>query len=117
MNIEELRNHCLQLPYITEGTPFGPDVLVFKVHEKIFALVGISNIPAYVNLKCNPDRAIELRENYSEITPGYHMNKQHWNSVVIEGTLSRELLVELIQHSYELIFSSLPKKLRDLSID
>jgi predicted DNA-binding protein (MmcQ/YjbR family) len=115
MNIEELREYCLQLPFVTEGTPFGPDVLVFKVHEKIFALAGISNIPTYVNLKCDPDRAVELREQYPDITPGYHMNKQHWNSVVTEGELTRDLLLELIRHSYNLVYASLPKKLRDLS--
>jgi len=112
MNIEELRDYCLQMPFVREGTPFGPDVLVFKVYEKMFALAGLDNVPSYVNLKCDPARAIDLRESHSEITPGFHMNKQHWNSVVLEGELGSAFLEELILHSYDLVFASLPKKLR-----
>lgn len=111
MNIEELRGYCLSKPFTSEGLPFDEDTLVFKVHGKIFALCGLKEA-SYVNLKCHPERAIQLREKHPEITPGYHMNKQHWNSVSIIGFLSDDLLKELIDHSYQLIWESLPKKFK-----
>ena len=112
MNIEEYRNFCLALPGVTEGFPFGPETIVFKVMNKMFAL---SNIETYdfVNLKCDPERAIMLREEYDGISPGWHMNKVHWNSVKTSADVDDELLKELIRHSYELIVESLPKKRKE----
>jgi predicted DNA-binding protein (MmcQ/YjbR family) len=113
MNIEEIRDHCLAKPGVTEGFPFGEDVLVFKVMNKMFALTGLEGDPPYVNLKCDPERAIELREEYEAIQPGYHMNKQQWNSVYFTGGIPRNLVLELIDHSYELVIMGLKKKDRD----
>ena len=113
MNIETFREYCLAKKGVTESTPFGPDTLVFKVMNKMFALTGLDNEEFRVNLKCDPDRTIELREEYDCIIPGYHMNKQHWNTVIIgDGNISEKLQRELTDHSYELIVSSLPKKVQ-----
>ncbi|WP_367867239.1 MmcQ/YjbR family DNA-binding protein [Pedobacter sp. WC2423] len=109
MNIEELRDYCLSKPGATEGLPFGEETLVFKVGEKIFLLVGLTEGNRF-NAKCDPERAITLREQYEEIIPGYHMNKKHWNTVDMNGRLTLKQLREIIDHSYELIFNSLPKK-------
>jgi predicted DNA-binding protein (MmcQ/YjbR family) len=104
MNIEELRDYVLQKPSVTEGFPFGEDTLVFKVQEKIFLLTGLESNPLQFNVKCNPDKAIELREEYPEsVLPGYHMNKKHWNTVIVDGVLSRKQLQEMIDHSYALV--------------
>ena len=113
MNIEEIRDYCLAKPGVTEGFPFGQDVLVFKVMNKMFALTGLDGDPPYVNLKCDPERANELREEYEDIRPGYHMNKAQWNSVYFTGNLPRELVLELIDHSYELVVQGLKKKDRE----
>ena len=102
MNIEELRDYCLQKPAVTEGLPFGEDTLVFKVAEKIFLLTSISKADGF-NVKCDPELAIELRETYTEVQPGYHMNKKMWNTVYMDGSLTRKQLCEMIDHSYELI--------------
>lgn len=112
MNIEEYRDFCLALPGVTEGFPFGPETMVFKVMNKMFAL---TNIEAYdfVNLKCDPERAITLREEYEGINPGWHMNKVHWNSVKTSADVEDELFKELIRHSYDLIVESLPKKTKE----
>lgn len=113
MNIEEFRNYCLSKKGVTESFPFGEQTLVFKVMEKIFALAGLDAHPATANLKCDPERAIELREEYDGlIIPGYHMSKQHWNTVEIEGNLPSKLLLQLIDHSYYLVVKSLTKKLQ-----
>ena len=112
MNIEEFRDYCLAKKGVTEETPFGPDTLVYKVMGKMFALTGIDTFE-FINLKCDPDRAIELRESYSGIKPGYHMNKKLWNSVYLERELSLDLYLSLIDHSFELIVNSLPKKTRE----
>ena len=111
MNVEELRDYCLLKPGATEGFPFGEDTLVFKVGGKLFLLTGLEAGNSF-NVKCDPELAVELRERYSEVIPGYHMNKTHWNSVVCEG-LRKELILELIDQSYELIFNSLTKKKRE----
>lgn len=87
------------MPGSRECTPFGPEVLVYKVGGKLFALVGWQNLPPTVNLKCDPERAVELRERFAAITPGYHMNKQHWNTLTLDTSLSADLVHELIQHS------------------
>ncbi|MEO9533454.1 MAG: MmcQ/YjbR family DNA-binding protein [Crocinitomicaceae bacterium] len=111
MNIEEYRDYCLSKKGVTEETPFGPDTLVFKVMGKMFALSGIENFE-YINLKCDPDRAINLRESHEDVRPGYHMNKKLWNSVYINGDVSDSMVFELINHSYDLVVNSLTKKLQ-----
>jgi len=112
MNIEEFREFCLNKHQVTEEFPFGPETLVFKVAGKIFALTGLDNSTFTVNLKCDPTYAEELRENFPEVRPGYHMNKKHWNTVQFDGALPENLLVELINHSYELVVNSLPLSTR-----
>ncbi|MEZ4826026.1 MAG: MmcQ/YjbR family DNA-binding protein [Bacteroidia bacterium] len=112
MNIESLRDYCLSRKGVEETFPFGEDTLVFKVMGKIFAITSFSN-PTTVNLKCAPEYAIELRERYPEaVFPGYHMNKQHWNTVSLVDNLTNELIISLIDHSYDLIVASLPAKVR-----
>ena len=109
MNIEDFRDYCLTLSYVTESFPFGGDTLVFKVKNKMFALTGV-DIFYSINLKCNPDKAIELREQFDSVLPGYHMNKNHWNTVLIDGLISDKILKEWILDSYQLVVASLPKK-------
>ncbi len=111
MDIEKLRQYCLSKPEVTESFPFDDVTLVFKVSNKIFALVDISG-DISINLKCNPELAIDLRERYPAVQPGYHMNKTHWNTVIIDGSVSDKLLKEWIEHSYWLVVSQLPKKIR-----
>ncbi len=113
MNIEEFRNYCLAKKCVTESFPFDESTLVFKVCNKMFALTGLENPELRVNLKCDPDRAIELRETYKSILPGYHMNKRLWNTVVVDGSFSDEFFKEMIDHSYDLIVQGLPKKIRE----
>lgn len=108
MNIESLRDYCLSKPGVTEDLPFGEDTLVFRVGEKIFLLTGVNN-PTSFNVKCDPERAILLREEFEDVKPGFHMNKKHWNTVRTNGRLTEKQLEEMIDHSYELIFKSLPK--------
>lgn len=112
MNIEEFREYCLAKKGVEETFPFGEDTLVFKVMGKMFALTGLDSLVFTVNLKCDPDKTIELREQYPEIQPGYHMNKLHWNTVSFDGELDDRFLCELIDHSYDLVVASLPKKIR-----
>lgn len=112
MNIEEFRAYCLTKKAVTEGFPFGHQTLVFKVMGKMFALSGLERLPAQVNLKCDPERSIALREEYDgHIYGGYHMNKTQWNTLEI-NSLPRELLLELIDHSYDLIVAKMSRKLR-----
>jgi predicted DNA-binding protein (MmcQ/YjbR family) len=113
MNIEELREYCISKKGATECFPFDEATLVFKVMEKMFALTDLNN-PTTVNLKCNPERAIELREQYSDIAPGYHMSKVHWNTVNLQGSLTNTMIKELIDHSYELVVKSLTRKQREI---
>lgn len=111
MNIEDFREYCLSKKAVEETFPFGEDTLVFKVMGKIFALTGLDEEDFKVNLKCDPDRVLELREQHPDyIVPGWHMNKSHWNTVYFETGLDTKLLKELIDHSYDLILSKLPKK-------
>lgn len=112
MNIEELREYCLNKKGTTEGFPFDSETLVFKVMGKMYALTNINWADTSVNLKCDPERAIELREEYEAIKPGYHMSKKHWNTVNADG-LSDEMVYELIDHSYDLVVASLTKKLKE----
>jgi predicted DNA-binding protein (MmcQ/YjbR family) len=111
LNIEELRDYCLQKPGATEGLPFGEDTLVYKVGEKMFLAASIS-LGNRFNAKCDPELAIELRERYTEVQPGYHMNKKLWNTVYMDGALTKKQLLEMIDHSYDLVFKSLPQKMQ-----
>ena len=113
MDLEEFREYCLAKGGVTEGTPFGETVLVFKVAGKIFALAALDEIPATVNLKCDPDLALELRDRYEQVRPGYHMNKKHWNTVELDSGIPDVELRKMIDHSYELVVKSLPKAMRD----
>ncbi|MFN7314026.1 MAG: MmcQ/YjbR family DNA-binding protein [Bacteroidota bacterium] len=113
MHIELFREICLSLKGVEETFPFGEDVLVYKVLGKIFALTSFSGHDS-CNLKCNPDYAIELRSEYSAVQPGYHMNKQHWNTITYNLDLPDALLRDLIKHSYDLVVASLPKKQQQL---
>jgi len=111
MNLEDFRDHCLRFKGVTEGFPFDKHTLVFKVANKMFALCDLEGFNG-ANLKCDPERAIELRERFSGIKPGYHMNKLHWNTVSIHEDVDDLLFFELIDHSYQLVLLSLPKKIR-----
>ena len=103
MDIEQLREYCIGKPDVEEGLPFGPEVLVFKVSGKMFLLLPLDTIPLQFNVKCDPEKAIELREQYSSVIPGYHMNKNHWNTVIADGSLSNTLLQQFVDDSYELV--------------
>lgn len=109
MNIEDIRDYCLQKLFVTEGFPFGEETLVFKVAEKIFLLIGLEQGNRF-NVKCDPELAVELREQHPEIQPGYHMNKKMWNTVYTDGNLTVKQLREMIDHSYEQVVKGLPKK-------
>jgi len=111
MNIELFRNHCLAKKGVTEGFPFDETTIVFKVMNKMFSLSGIQEF-TFINLKCDPEIAIELRERYEGVTPGYHMNKTLWNSVYTNKDVSDKLIYQWIDDSYDLIVSSLTKKLQ-----
>lgn len=111
METDTFREHCLNKRGATEDTPFGEEHLVFKVGGKMFALVGLEEVPARANLKCDPDRALELRDRYEQVRPGYHMNKRHWNTVEIGGIPDAELK-KMIDHSYELVVAGLSKAAR-----
>ncbi|MCX7546957.1 MmcQ/YjbR family DNA-binding protein [Xanthomarina sp. F1114] len=117
MNIEQIRDYCLSKKETSEGFPFDADTLVFRVLGKMFALIGLKKWEAgekAINLKCNPEYALELREAYSSIRPGYHMSKKHWNTLYInEGELSPKFICELIDHSYDMVVKGMPKKMRD----
>lgn len=112
MNLEVLRDFCLSFQGTTEDTPFGEDTLVFRVKEKIFLLTSIGNENLSFNVKCDPAYAVELREKYPFVKPGYHMNKKHWNTVNIDGPVSDILLKSWITHSYELVRKSLPARVK-----
>ncbi len=116
MNIEELRNYCLSLKGVEEKMPFDDKTLVFTVKGKMFCLTDIENYE-FVNLKCNPEKAVELREQYSEVIPGYHMNKKHWNSIKPEGKVTEQLLKQWILDSYHLVIANLPKKIQKELLD
>ena len=113
MNVEELREYCLNKKGITEEFPFDEETLVFKVMGKIFALVPLERIPLQINLKCAPEKSVGLREKYDSIQPAYHMNKKHWNTVLIEGTFRSDFILGLIDHSYELVVNKLSKKQKE----
>jgi predicted DNA-binding protein (MmcQ/YjbR family) len=110
MDIERLRDYCLAKKAVEESFPFDQYTLVFKVGGKMFALLSLNNFPLRINLKCDPERAIELREAFDAIIPGYHSNKKHWNTLVIDGSIQPDLLHELIDHSYVLVVSKMSRK-------
>lgn len=110
MNIEELRDYVLTLKSVEESFPFGEDTIVFKNNNKIFLLVSLSSIPLQFNVKCDPEKAVELREQYSCILPGYHMNKKHWNTIIVDGSLNNSQLKDLIKDSYSLVAPKSRKK-------
>lgn len=112
MTTQDIYEYCLKKKGVTEEFPFGEDTLVFKVGGKLFLLMGLQEGASF-NAKCDPDYAVELREQHDEIIPGYHMNKKHWNTVYFNGHLKTKLIFELIDHSYDLVVSKLPKKLRE----
>jgi predicted DNA-binding protein (MmcQ/YjbR family) len=113
MNIEEIREYCLAKKGAEESFPFDNDTLVFKAGGKMFALLSLENATS-INLKCDPEHAVELRERYAEILPGFHMNKKHWNTVVYNGSLPDDLIRSLIDESYDLVVARLSKKQREL---
>jgi predicted DNA-binding protein (MmcQ/YjbR family) len=113
MDFRALREYCTARPGVTEDFPFGETTLVFKVMGKIFALTDVEALPLRVNLKCDPDWAIQLRERFPEVQPGYHMNKNHWNTVDLEGDLSDEQVREMIDHSYERVVRGLPRRVQE----
>jgi predicted DNA-binding protein (MmcQ/YjbR family) len=112
MNIESFREYCISKKGVTEELPFGPENLVLKVMGKIFAITSIDDF-ASINLKCDPEEAVALREKYSAVLPGYHMNKKHWNTVLTDGSVPDKLLQKWIDHSYDLVVNSLTKKQKD----
>ncbi len=112
MNAEQIREYCLSKKAVTEEFPFDEVTLVFKVMDRIFALVSLDE-ELSVNLKCKPDRALDLRERFPAVSPGYHMNKKHWNTIVIDGTMKWGLVKELIDHSYEIVVQGLSRRSRE----
>lgn len=113
MNIETLQSYCLSKKGAEESLPFGPDTLVFKVGCKLFLLASLNSVPLQFNVKCKPDDAIALREQYASVLPGYHMNKMHWNTIIADGSVPFKVLRQWIDDSYNLVFNSLSKKVKD----
>lgn len=112
MDLETFRSHCLGLEGVTEEMPFGETTLVYKVLGKMFALTDIDSFSS-INLKCQPEEAVELRERYPAVQPGYHMNKQHWNTILMDYSIADKLLLQWTKNSYELVVAKMPKKLRE----
>lgn len=112
MNIEELRDFILSLKDVEECFPFGEETLVFKTNSKIFLLVSLSAVPLQFNVKCDPEKAVELRENYASVIPGYHMNKKHWNTIIVDGSIPRNELKEFIKDSHSLVSKTAKKNKR-----
>lgn len=113
MNIESLQQYCLSKKAVEESLPFGPSTLVFKVGGKMFLLASLDSVPLQFNVKCEPDNAVLLREQCTCVLPGYHMNKQHWNTIIVDGTASDKLLQQWIDDSYNLILQTLPKRTQE----
>lgn len=114
LDIEKLRDFALSLSYTTEDLPFGPDVIVFKLFDKVFMLLPLNNEDGVrFNVKCDPDLAEDLRMHYNAVVPGYHMNKRHWNTIYINRDMSDADILEQIRASYQLILDKLPKRLKD----
>jgi len=113
MNVEEMREYCLSLKGTTESFPFDDTSLVLKVQGKMFALIPLSTAETSISLKCDPELAISLREEYEAVVPAYHFNKKHWNTVFIDNRITKTLICEWINHSYNLVVAGLPLKLRE----
>ena len=113
MDASDLRAWCLRHPGAIEDFPFGPATSVFKVAGKMFALSALESTPLEVSVKCEPELAVGLRDSYPAVRPGYHLNKRHWNTLTLDGSLDDQLVRDLIEDSYDLIVSALPKRLRD----
>ena len=113
MNIETLRDYCLAKPGVTESFPFDSVTLVFKAGNKLFALLDTESRPTTINLKCDPERAVQLRETFAAVRPGYHMNKTHWNTITLDGSVRWSDVKEWVDHSYELVKKGLPKPVRE----
>jgi len=113
MNKEELREYCISFKAVTEHFPFDDVSLVFKVGNKMFALLPLDTIETTISLKCDPEKAVGLREQYEAVIPAYHFNKKHWNTVKSDSSLSTDFIKELINHSYELVFAGLPRKTKE----
>lgn len=111
MNVESVREYCTKKLHVTEGFPFDDTTLVFKVANKMFALLSLKENPS-LNIKCDPDEAIKLREHYDSVMPGYHMNKKLWNTIMLDDTISDKLICDWIDDSYDLIVLGLPKKVK-----
>ncbi|HET6568592.1 MAG TPA: MmcQ/YjbR family DNA-binding protein [Rhodothermales bacterium] len=109
MTIDAIRDYCLAKDGVSEGFPFGEQALVFKVGSKMFALLNLAELPTSINLKCDPERSIVLRERYESVRPGYHMNKTHWNTVLMDGSIPTAEVREMIDHSYHLVATALPR--------
>ncbi len=112
MNFDQAEKYILNKPEACVDFPFRPDVPVFKIRDKMFALLSWHNQQAWLNLKCDPDRALALRDIFESVIPGYHMNKKHWNTVILDGSIPAGEIERMIDHSYGLVVQGLPKKLR-----
>lgn len=113
MDADSLRAHCVAKPGATEEHPFGPDVLVIKVEGKVFAIIPEDAEPPSISLKCDPGWAIALRDTYTAVQPGYHLNKRHWNTVTLDGTIADDEVRDWIDDSYDLVVAGLPRRLRE----
>lgn len=113
-DLERLHKHLLSYPETTEEFPFGPNAAVYKVAGKLFAILIPDELPARMNLKCDPDRAVDLRTGHEAIEPGYHMNKKHWNTLVLDGSLKEDFVEELVRHSFDLVVAGLKKDAREM---
>ena len=109
MNIEQIRNYCLKKKGVTEEFPFDEETLVFKVLGKMFLLASLEKIPLQINLKCDPEKAVELREEHVSVLPGWHMSKKHWNTVIMDGSIPAKEILKWIDHSYDLVVGGLKK--------
>lgn len=112
MDLETVRKYCLEKKSTTESFPFGESTLVFKVSGKMFLLISLDSLPLQFNVKCDPEKAEELREEYSSVIPAFHMNKKHWNTIILNGQINAKQIREMIDESYALVIRSLPLKER-----
>ena len=112
MDKHELKTRCLGLPEASEEFPFGDEVSVFKVSGKMFALCALDGEPLQLSVKCDPEFAVQLRSAYPAVRPGYHLNKRHWNTITLDGSLPDEMVADLLSDSYDLVVASLPKARR-----
>ena len=112
LNVEQIREYCLRKKGVTEEFPFDEETLVFKVAGKIFLLVSLDSIPLQFNVKCDPEVATDLRERYESVEPGYHMNKKHWNTVIIDGSVPDKIILDWINDSYSLVIAGLKKQIK-----